>query len=79
MISDKDVLDTIRENVSTVNVKELDLDERLIDQGFDSLDFFSTLYVLEEKCQIKIPQDDIENGKLASVNAIVEYLNNCLI
>lgn len=78
MITDKDVLDAIRENVSTVNVKELDLDERLMEQGFDSLDFFSTLYAIEEKCQMKIPQDAIENGKLATVNEIVEYLNNFL-
>ncbi len=78
MITTKDVLDAIRENVSTVNIKKLDPDERLMEQGFDSLDFISTLYVLEEKCQVKIPEHDIENGKLASVNAIVEYLNHFL-
>ena len=78
MITDKDVLDTIRANVSTVNVRELDPDEILMEQGFDSLDLFSTLYVLEEKCQIKIPQEDIDGGKLATVNAIVNYFNNCL-
>lgn len=78
MITAKDVLDAIRENVSTIEIKDLDRDERLMEQGFDSLDFFSTLYSLEEKCQIKIPQDDIDNGKLATVNAIVDYINNCL-
>ncbi len=78
MITDKDVLDIIRENVLSVNINELDHDEKLREQGFDSLDFISTLFAIEEKCQIKISETDIEKGKLATVNSIVEYFNKHL-
>jgi acyl carrier protein len=36
----------------------------------------SILFALEEQFEIRIPEEDIEEGKLFSINAILAYLNN---
>jgi len=76
MVSAEDILSIIQENEITVELKELDHSVSLSDQGLDSLDVVTILFAIEEKFRIKIPEVDIDEGKLNSINAIVEYLNH---
>jgi len=75
MISTNDILDIMRDGETRIDIDELNHDERLTEQGLDSLDIISLLFALEELFQIKIPEEDIDQGKLNSINSIAEYLN----
>jgi acyl carrier protein len=75
MITENDILDLIRRNDIKINLPTLDHNERLMDQGFDSLDMASIFFALEEGYKIKISEADIDQGNLASISAIVEYVN----
>ena len=75
MISANDILDILGEGDIRIDINELNHNESLTDQGLDSLDMISLLFALEERFQIKIPEQDIDQGKLNSINAIGEYLN----
>ena len=78
MVTPEDILNIIRETATMVDVEKLDYDKRLTAQGMDSLDLISTLFAIEELYKIKIEEDDIEQGKLASINAIVEFINGTI-
>ena len=75
MITANDILDMIRKNDIKIDLPTLDHNERLVDQGFDSLDMVSIFFALEERYKIEISEADADQGKLASINAIVEYVN----
>ena len=75
MITANDILDMIRKNDIKIDLPTLDHNEQLMDQGFDSLDMVSIFFALEERYKIKISEADIDQGKLASINAMVEYVN----
>ena len=76
MITANEILKIMEENEIDIDIDKLDYDVALNDQGVDSLDITSILFAVEEKYQIRIPDEDIENEKLSSINAIVEYVNN---
>jgi acyl carrier protein len=78
MVTREDILKIIKDNVSTVDVENLDCETPVFDQGMDSLDLISTLFDIEEQYDIKIEEDAIDQGKLSSVNAIVAFLNSCI-
>ena len=75
MITANDILDMIRKNEIKIDLPTLDHNKPLMNQDFDSLDMASTFFALEERYNIKISEADIDQGKLASINAIVEYVN----
>jgi acyl carrier protein len=75
MVSAKDILSIMEENEINVELEELDHTVSLSEQGLDSLDVVTILFAIEEKFRIKIPEEDINEGKLSSVNAIVSYIN----
>lgn len=75
MITENDIIDMIKKNEVKIDLPTLDHNERLMDQGFDSLDMASIFFALEERYKIKISEEDIDQGKLVSINAIVEYVN----
>ena len=68
----------IQEAGTTVEIKKLDYDKKLLDQGMDSLDLITTLFAIEEAYKIKVEEDDIDQGKLGSINAIVEFVNETI-
>jgi len=72
----KELLDIIADKTTGIDVSRLDPDENLGDQGLDSLDIISTLFAVEEQYQIKISEDDIAQGKLASLHAIINFVNS---
>lgn len=76
MINVNDIIDIIRDNEIKVDIEKSDYNDLLMEQGFDSLDMTTILFSIEENYQIKISEDDIEKGRLSSINAIVEYVNS---
>lgn len=75
MVEAKDILTIIRENDIKVDVEKMDLSISLRDQGLDSLDMTSILFSIEEKFNIQVSDEDLDQGKLSSIDAIVTYLN----
>jgi acyl carrier protein len=76
MITVDEIFGIIRESNIDTDVNTLESSSTLEEQGLDSLDRITILFALEERYKIKIPEEDVEQGKLASINAIVEYVSN---
>lgn len=55
---------------------EMKSDIPLSEQGVDSLDVVNVYLLLEEKFDVKIPDEDL--GQLQTINDIVIYINNKL-
>lgn len=58
------------------DVNGLKSDVALREQGIDSLDVVNVYLLLEEKFDIKIPDEDLE--QVQTIDAIVKYVNNKL-
>lgn len=56
------------------DVNEMKNDIPLSEQGIDSLDVVNVYLLIEEKFDVKIPDEDLT--KVQSIDAIVEYINN---
>ncbi|WP_148624600.1 phosphopantetheine-binding protein [Aliarcobacter cryaerophilus] len=56
------------------DVKSLRNDISLREQGIDSLDVVNVYLLLEEKFDVKIPDEDL--NKVLTIDSIVEYLNS---
>lgn len=65
VIAEADVLASIDGMVNDVPLRE---------QGIDSLDVVNVYLLLEEKFDVKIPDEDLE--QVQTIDAIVEYINN---
>ncbi|MBE0499648.1 MAG: acyl carrier protein [Campylobacterales bacterium] len=55
------------------DVSDLKNDLALRDQGIDSLDVVNVYLLLEERFDIKIPDEDL--SQVRTVNDIIEYIN----
>ncbi len=75
MVDAQDILSIIEENDIKVDLKKLDWSMSLRDQGLDSLDMTSILFSIEDKYEIKISDEDIDQGNLVSIDAIVSFIN----
>ena len=58
------------------DVSDMKNDMPLSEQGIDSLDVVIVYLLLEEKFGVKIPDEDL--GKVQTIDAIIEYINNKL-
>ncbi|WNL27652.1 acyl carrier protein [Arcobacter cryaerophilus gv. pseudocryaerophilus] len=67
VIAEAEVLGNASEMVSNVPLR---------DQGIDSLDVVNVYLLLEEKFDVKIPDEDLE--QVQTIDAIVEYINSKL-
>jgi len=56
------------------DVEEMKSDISLADQGIDSLDVVNVYLLLEEKFDVKIPDEDLQY--VESIDAIVTYINS---
>ena len=73
---EKEIYGVLSENLD-VEESEITLDSHIIDDlGADSLDSVELMMVLEEKYDIAIPDEDVEN--LYTPNLIIEYLKEQL-
>lgn len=75
LATSQDILDIMQQNEIRIDLEELDYSESLSEQGLDSLDLVTILFTIEEKFSIKIPEEDINEGKLSSIDCIVSYIN----
>lgn len=58
------------------DVSEMKNDVALSEQGIDSLDVVNVYLILEEKFDVKIPDEDLMH--VQSIDSIVTYINNKL-
>jgi acyl carrier protein len=72
----ENVRDVIKEADVLGDVNEMKNDVPLSDQGIDSLDVVNVYLLLEEKFDVKIPDEDLD--KVTTIDDIVEYINNKL-
>lgn len=59
------------------DVNEMKTDIALSEQGIDSLDVVNVYLLLEEKFDVKIPDEDLD--QVQTIDAIVEYINKQLV
>jgi acyl carrier protein len=59
------------------DVEEMKCDVALSEQGIDSLDVVNVYLLIEEKFDVQIPDEDIEQVK--TIDSIVEYVNKKLV
>jgi len=58
------------------DVSDMKSDISLREQGIDSLDVVNVYLLLEEKFEVQIPDEDLD--QVRSIDSIVEYINNKL-
>lgn len=75
MISAKDILEVMRKNDIKVDIEHLNYKIPLKDQDLDSLDLITILFAIEELYQLKITEEEIDEGMFDSINAMVDYIN----
>lgn len=73
MLTEQQVVDAIKHNVSGIRSKQIAMDEDLSSAGMDSLDFFSLLLELEEIAGIKVLDEDVD--KLKTIKSMLDYFN----
>jgi acyl carrier protein len=71
-----DVKKVIEEADVLGDIDNLLSDKDLTEQGIDSLDAVNIYLILEEKFDVKIPDEDLSQVK--SIDAIINYVNNKL-
>ena len=59
------------------DVEEMKSDVALSEQGIDSLDVVNVYLLIEEKFDVQIPDEDIDQVK--TIDSIVEYVNKKLV
>ena len=70
------VLDILEEVTETDEIRE-DLDLDLFEAGLlDSLGIIEVLLKIEERFNIKLQPTDLEKSDMATVNNLVDFLNN---
>jgi acyl carrier protein len=70
----ENVKEVIEEAEVLGDVNEMKNDVSLSDQGIDSLDVVNVYLLLEEKFDIKIPDEDLMH--VQSIDSIIVYINN---
>ncbi|MBD3843603.1 MAG: acyl carrier protein [Campylobacterales bacterium] len=70
----ENVKEVIAEAEVLGDVSEMVNDMPLREQGIDSLDIVNVYLLLEEKFDVKIPDEDLD--KVQTIDGIIEYINN---
>jgi len=74
-ITEKDIKDLMKQiDIIKDSIDSIDVEVSLIEQGIDSLDMLNVYLLIEEKYNIKIPDEDIP--KLTSIKNIVDYIKS---
>ena len=76
MITAQDIIAIMKENDIRVDLDNFSTGDSLQQQGVDSLDMMTLFMELEQQLQVKIPDQDIAQGKFATIDAIVAYIND---
>ena len=70
----ENIIEVIVEAEVLGDTNEMKNDIPLSEQGIDSLDVVNVYLLLEEKFDVKIPDEDID--KVQTIDTIIEYINN---
>jgi acyl carrier protein len=71
----EEIIELMKSEVeSRVDFDKLDYDVDLTDQNIDSLDISTLFLAIEEKFEIEINDEDIDNN--TTINKIVNFINN---
>ena len=76
MITAEDIFSIMLEHDIKVELEKLDHSISLSEQGLDSLDLMTILFGIEEKFGFKISEEAIDQGKLASIDGMMSYIND---
>lgn len=69
------VCDILEENFElTVDVRNIGIEENLMDYGLDSIGMIKIVLAIEEYCKISIPDEDLLIDNFLSINRIVKYI-----
>ncbi len=74
MLKIENIHEIIKEIVVGFDASELKDDQDFIDAGIDSLDHSNILLAIEEKTNVPIPDDEVEN--CSTINGIIKFLNS---
>lgn len=76
----KATIENVKEVIAEAEVlgdtSEMKSDVALSEQGIDSLDIVNVYLLLEEKFDVKIPDEDL--NQVRTIDNIVKYINNKL-
>lgn len=73
MATKEQVIDAIKD-LDHIDMPSLAHDIDFSDQGMDSLDVIQTLFEIQEKFDLEIPEEEIENRAWGSIDKIVDQL-----
>ncbi|MAZ21156.1 phosphopantetheine-binding protein [Roseovarius sp.] len=72
-LTNDELMDIIRDADTQIDFSKLDADTPFDSANADSLDLMNILLGVQEKLDIEIPDDEVEN--LNTVNKILSYVN----
>ena len=75
MATKEDILKMIKDLDIDVDISSISASLPLQDQGLDSLDLATIFFELEDLYAIKVTEEDIESGKLESIDKILSFIN----
>jgi len=73
-VTQEDIRDILEEADTMADIECLKNDVALTEQDIDSLDMANIYLIIEEKFDVKIPDEDIT--KLSTIDGIISYLAN---
>lgn len=74
MITKEDILKMIKDLDINVDISSLSASKPLREQGLDSLDMATISFELDDHFSIKVTDEDIESGKLESIDKILNFI-----
>ena len=75
MTTKEDILQIIKDLDIDVDISSLSVSLPLQEQGLDSLDMATIFFELEDLYSIKVTDEDVESGKLESIDKILNFIN----
>ncbi|MBC2693798.1 MAG: acyl carrier protein [Desulfobacteraceae bacterium] len=75
MTTKEDIIEMIKDLDINVDILSLSASTPLREQGLDSLDMATIFFELDDRYSIKVTDEDIENGKLESIDKIFNFIN----
>ena len=68
----EDIISAIEDGAVSVDISEIKGDDSLTDAGIDSLEIMSFFLSIEEKFNVKFPDEDVDD--LNTINDIIAYM-----
>ncbi|HFB66070.1 MAG TPA: acyl carrier protein [Aeromonadales bacterium] len=70
----EDILSAVEDGAVSVDISEIKGDDSLADAGIDSLEIMSFFLSIEEKFNVKFPDEDVDD--LNTINDIIAYMEH---